>query len=168
GPALAGESLRPLATAAGLAAGVAGLVAIAATWRTRVSVGLAAAASLVTLGIAQQPLNPTAPPELLTLRPAPLEDLGRLEDSRLWSFDYFDGDRAQRYLGRSDFLQITTRPRGLTADETAALATRNILYPPSAAAFGVRGSYDADFSQSYPRPLGELTDLFRRSEREPG
>ncbi len=125
---------------------------------------IAAAASLALLGFAHAGLLPTAPRELLTLEPSPLAALGPRAEARLWVFDYFEPKAARRHLGRSDPLLIASRPAGWSAEQAAALATRDMLYPPSAAAFSVRGSYDADFSLVQPRRLVTLVSLFRAQQ----
>jgi hypothetical protein len=173
GPAasLAGPDLDRLAGRTGLAA--AGVLALGGVLLMRRRLGersagiLTALIAIGTLAGAQADLNPTGPREIVTLRPAPLADLGNLEQARLWTFDYFEGDAAWHFLHRSDPLAIGQRPRGWSAEETAALAMRNALYPPSAAAFGVRGSYDSDFSAIYPRPLEALVEGMRRAQGTP-
>jgi len=124
-------------------------------------------AAIGSLALAHQPLNPGGPREIFTLRPAPLRDLGDSAQARIWVYDYFDGSASQRYLHRADPLAIAQRPRGWSAEETAALAMRNYLFPPSAGIWNVRGSFDEDFSQVYPRPLEALVRLARRLEGTP-
>ena len=169
GPALQGLTLRMGLNAS--AAILMALLAIGTAWGSRRAsrwgVAVAAAVAIASLALAHQELNPGGPREIFTLRPAPLADLAAAAQARLWVYDYFGGDASQRYLHRADPLAIARQPRGWSAEETAALAMRNYLFPPSAGSWNVRGSFDEDFSQVYPRPLEALVRLARRLEGTP-
>ncbi len=112
-------------------------------------------------------VNPAGPPEVLSLRPRVLATLPPAETIRVYVYNYQSRQRSRAYLGR-DYPYVAQRvPAGWNAAEANALAMRNYLFPPSSAAFGIRGSYDLDFVDLYPSYLNTLTYLARTSEGSP-
>lgn len=169
GPVLDGLALGAGLTAVAtiLAAFLAAAAARGAPGPSRWGAGVCATAAIASLCLAHQGLNPGGPREIFTLRPAPLADLGEPAQARIWVYDYFGGDASRQHLHRDDPIAIARRPWGWSAEETAALAMRNYLFPPSANSWNVRGSFDEDVSQVYPRPLEALARLTRRLEATP-
>jgi len=113
-------------------------------------------------------LNRTGPREVLTLRPAALDALRSSPAPRVYVYDYLYADASLRRLGRAEPFAPRRVPPGWSAAEAQALATRDYLFPPSASAWGVGGSFDLDFANTYPVFLDELVRTLRQVEDTPG
>jgi hypothetical protein len=166
-----GALRRPPAEAVGAAAARAMLAPVAVALFGAVSVLLVAArvqpspraAALIgalivgDLAITHAGLNPTAPHDLFTLRPPAASRVAGEAPQRLYVQDYFSGLEAPRLLGRPDPFAITRAPLGWSVPAARALALRLCLFPPSAGAWGLRGSFDPDTAALAPADLAHLT-----------
>lgn len=167
----AGAALTPTAIRVAMASALGLVAALLALRREagRAASGapLAAALALVAPAIEHHRLNPAGPREVFTLRPAPLAALAEVPRPRVYVYDYYFEDRASRYLGRDEPFIPARAPAGFSVSEARALAVRDYLFPPSAAAFGVAGSFDLDFTQTYPAFLDAFVKLPRAVEGTP-
>lgn len=114
-------------------------------------------------------LHTTAPRELLTLRPEVLPLLERSEFPRLYVYDYsmIKEEERQTNPGASSSYRVARLPAGWTAAETLVLAVHLYLNPPTAARWGLFGSYDRDILSFEPVPLARLDALLREMEDTP-
>jgi hypothetical protein len=112
-------------------------------------------------------LNPTAPEALFTQRPPAASLVAGDAPQRLYVQDYFFGPEAPRLLGRPDPFAITRAPVGWSVPAARALALRLCLFPPSAGAWGLRGSFDRDTAALAPAALAHLTAAVTASADAP-
>ena len=160
---------RHLAIAAALAFGMAVLV-MATGRRPGASGALAAAAALLLLGdllSVHHRLNLTASRELFAYRPRALDVARPHPYERIYVYDYFEDDKAVRYLGhRSPYL--TALPQeDWPVPWLEALALRNVLYPTVAGSWNLATAYQTDALGLYAPPLGLLTNALREVEGTP-
>jgi hypothetical protein len=165
--------LAPARAGLGLAA-LAGLLLLAlALLRLRPrpaprALALAAAAlSILDLLAAHADLVPTAPRALYTHRPPVLEPARPPDAGRLYAYDDFVPGRSALFLGRPAPFEIDRAPVGWSADAATALSMRLALFPPTAAAWGVPGSFDHDTPGLAPRRAALLRDLLLAVEGTP-
>jgi len=166
------DSLRAIARGLVLPAFVA-VAATAAALRRRavgaspsLAAGVAALA-VVDLLVAHRPLNPTAPAELVAFRPPVIDVVRDGEGGRLYAYEYFlTAGSARRYLGRDDPYVILPPP-GVPRARAQLLSLRLYPFPPSAARWGVEGSFDVDTRGLFPLPLARLSTLLRAVEATP-
>ena len=120
------------------------------------------------LWLAHSDLHPTAPPELLTVRPPVLSALDTEGGGRTYVYDYalVEG-AALRRLGRDPAYAVLQPPAGFDPRVRAAFATRLYPVPPVAATWGVQGSYDIDLTGLQPLPLWGLNLSLRHAEGTP-
>jgi Bacterial membrane protein YfhO len=120
------------------------------------------------LWLAHNDLHPTAPPELLTVRPPVLSALDTSGGGRTYVYDYalVEG-AALRRLGRDPAYAVLQPPAGFDPRVRAALAVRLYPVPPVAATWGVQGSYDIDLTGLQPLPLWGLNLSLRHAEGTP-
>ena len=156
------------------AAAVAGLAMAVLSWRRRGAgrhasrIAMAAAAVAVAdLVIAHADLVPTAPRTLFTYRPPALDAARPPDHQRLYAYDYFVPGRSAWRLGRAQPFAIERAPDGWRAPAATALAMRLALFPPSAAPWGVPGSFDLDTPGIAPRPTAMLLDALLGLEGTP-
>jgi hypothetical protein len=150
--ALAGAALAGLAMT---------VIALARMRLPRRAAGLTGSAVLVAVAdlvLAHRGLAPTAPRSLFTFRP-PLLDAARPPDhGRLYTYDYFSPGLSEARLGRADPFVIARAPRDWPLVAAGALAMRMTLFPPSAAPWGVAGSFDHDTPGIAPWRSAVLVD----------
>ena len=154
------EASQPLAPAALLA-----LLAAALAWaRARgappgITAAGVSAAALAGLVVAHASLNVTAPASLYLYRPAVLRVLGLNEHQRLFARDTIriPWDARDRYA-----VPRTTDAR--THEIKRALNQIASLYPPSAARWGLPGSFETDLKGLYPAPLAALVNAARAAD----
>jgi hypothetical protein len=154
------EASRPLAPAALLA-----LLAAAFAWaRARgaspaLTAGGVSAAALAGLVVAHASLNLTAPPSFFAYRPPLLDVLGLGEHQRLFSRDYVRVSREalDRYA-----VPRTTDAR--THEIKRSLNQVASLSPPSAARWGLPGSFETDLKGLYAAPLAALVKAARAAD----
>jgi hypothetical protein len=149
-------------------AGLTGALALLRTRRTRALPALAAGLAVVDLLLVHRNLHPTAPPELYKERPEVLEALDG-ERSRLYVYDYLMPTRAQVLAGRNrtPVYRLARVPQGWSTPESLVLGVHMYLNPPTAARWGLRGSYDFDILDFEPEPRFRLTELLRDVEDGP-
>ncbi len=146
-------------TAAGLAAAAAGLLLVGprrgAAWPA-VALAVLCIGDLVLAG---RPVNPLAPRELLTHRPAVLEAV----DPSLPTPRIFVKGDTLGWLAS----QLTRGPAGWRVDWRRALGDIEMLRPPIGARFGISGSYDGDFTGMAPRAQSLMTAAVARADGGP-
>jgi hypothetical protein len=118
-----------------------------------------AAAALAGLVVAHASLNPTAPASFYLFRPAALRVLGLAEHQRLFARDTvrIRADARGRYA-----VPRTTDAR--THEIKRSLNQVASLYPPSAARWGLPGSFEKDLKGLAPAPLAALVDAARAAD----
>lgn len=163
GPA-AGEDLAGLVNAlrgAGVVAVLAGGLWLARSLHARAREGLSAALLLLLLGdwVARgKTVNPLAPPDLYHHKPALLTLLaGRGEGARIF---------ADLYPGAFAFEPVRG-PAGWERWPSAALGALDAIRPPVGARWGIRGSFDGDFTGLGPPAQTALTQLLLRDRTTP-
>ncbi len=166
-PLVVAPVTRKLATAALLAALVAGLALL----RGRVggpglALGLGALV-LADLAFAHPRPNPVAPRALYTYRPEVLDALGDPGQARVYSYDYAVAGRSMRYLGREYAHALERLPQGWNAWAAGALGLQSSLAPQTAGRWRIRQSFEVDYRGLYPAALGQLTILLREMEETP-
>ena len=165
GAAAARAMLAPVAVCLFVLVGVLLLAArAAASPRTAALIGALVVGDLVA---AHATLNPTAPEALFTQRPPAASLVSGDAPQRLYVQDYFSGLEAPRLLGRPDPFAITRAPVGWSVAAARALALRLCLFPPSAGAWGLRGSFDQDTAALAPAAQARLTRAVTESADTP-
>lgn len=149
--------------AAVLAAIGAGLALREPSWRAAALAALA----LLDLAAAHHDLNPTAPVALYTHVPAAVAAARDSNGGRLHVEDYFEPGASRRFLGRDAPYRLERAPVGWDLRAAQALALRETLFPPTASAWGVEGSFERDVPGLEPAPLARLKEVFRRTESAP-
>lgn len=162
------ESLRaatgPLAASAALGALATGLVAragsAASTWGVVV---------LLTLDLlcAHRTLNPTAPALTFSTPPPILADVPLQGPTRIHAWDYQTTILGKTYRRLKPRVPRDGAPRAEPA-LAAARARHDFLSPPTAARFGLLGSYDRDWLGLQPRGQRNLGLFFQTQEETPG
>jgi hypothetical protein len=173
----AGEPARraALAVARGLAgeAALAAVVLALAAWRRRagapapVLATLAALAAVADLALAHPRPNPVAPRALYTTRPEALAAIGDPASARVYSYDYTEAGRAERWLGRPSAHVLERLPEGWRPDAASALGLQLSLAPQTPGRWGLRQGFDIDYRGLQAGPLAGLTRLVRIVEDRP-
>jgi hypothetical protein len=164
-PAAVGQPL----TVAGLACGAGLLLAWAARPRALPRAVLAVGAlAIADVTAAARSVNPVGPCELLEGRPPLLDSLERLAARRVLVYSYADiPGSANRHLGRSRAFRYEGVPASWPEAQIDAVLYRSYLVPPTAGAFGLRGSYDPDVLGLLRPAQRQLVELLRSSEGTP-
>lgn len=158
-----GTDPGPLAFSAALASlALLAVVALRARGAAPLVIGALAAAELVMLG---RDLNLLTVEEFYDYEPPLVQAVG--DGARLYVWDYI-----LRVPGRGHpsegmvavFMDVPSKVAPAAARE---LAMVTYLYPPSAARFGLRGSYDRDLLGFYDRYLADATLVLRAVEDTP-
>jgi hypothetical protein len=163
---LPGTTIGPTTHRLALAAAIC-LALAAVGWRGWPP-AIAVALVLADLLFVHRDLHPVAPRELFAHRPEVLRHLtGALP--RVYVYDYSIGTRNQIRAGtHPGFRYLLARsPAGWPPAAALVLGVHGYLNPPTAARWGVYGSYDLDILGFWPRPVAELTDLLRDVEATP-
>jgi hypothetical protein len=150
---------RKLGTAAawlGLAAALLLLRAFRPEW-SRASGALMAVVVAADLTTANRSVNPLAPAELLAHRPPLLASLRGGDDTRLLSVG--DARRFNQDLARG--------PAGWEPDWRWTLGMVEMVVPPSGTRWGLRGSYDGDFTGLASPRLPFMGVLVRQTDATP-
>ena len=156
--------LGPLAVRLALAGLLAAIAAVVLYRGGPSSVTVLGALAMLDLAAAHHDLNPTAPVALFTHTPAAVATARDPAGGRLFTFDYLEPGASLRDLGRSVPYLLARAPVGWDLRAAQALALREALFPPSASAWGVEGSYDRDVPALEPTPIALLKETFRRTE----
>lgn len=129
---------------------------------------LAAAAAVIgDLLVAHRGLNPTADAALFTYRPPALQEVRSADHMRVYSYDYFEGGKAARYLGHASYLLKIVRRELWPVPWADAIALRTALYPSVIGFWGIEGAYALDGLGLFPRHLSALTWFVRAKEGTP-
>lgn len=148
-----------------LTLGIAALRARSTRWAAASAGALAAIAALDVV-VAHRSLQPSAPRELYTHRPAVVRALDRLPHARVYVYDYTRGEALAR-LARKPGVPLDRAPEGWSLEAALALAMQMHLAPATAGRWGLRTAYDLDYRGLYPHDLGQLTLLLRAVEGTP-
>jgi hypothetical protein len=118
------------------------------------------------LAVANRQINPTTGAGLLNQRPDILAAIPRDTSTRVYAWDY-----VLRAPGRghdtAGMLGIFMEVAMLKDPALGSLAFQAYLYPPSAARWGLRGSFDRDLLGLYPPWINEMNLLVREVEDTP-
>lgn len=117
------------------------------------SAALVAALVLVDLAAVGRTVNPLAPPELMRRRPALLDRVPT--GSRVW----VSMSKPPEWLNR----QVIRGPAGWEWQWWWSAALRDMIWPPTGARWGLRGSFDGDFTGLAPPLLSNLTLVLRNA-----
>ena len=172
GAPVPGEALA-LARGLGREAILAALVLALAVWRRGSGVrapalsALAALLAIADLALAHPRPNPVAPVALYAHRPEVLAALGDPASARVYSYDYSETGRAERWLGRSVAHGLERIPAGWWPGPANALGLQMSLTPQTPGRWGVRQGFDIDFRGLQAEPLARLTRLVRLVEDRP-
>jgi hypothetical protein len=148
----AGTDSRAVALAAATSLGQAALVAGATALLMRFRAGQPgsiAAVALLDLGLFALGQHAWAPPELLAHRPLVVRALHEEAASRVV---------VRRGSQRLED-ELRFGPAGWEPEPRFVLGLQDLLLPPAAARWGLRGSFDGDFTGLAPRPTSALTAL---------
>ncbi len=160
-----GAAARPLLLAAGL-----GATAVVLTARRAVTAsGALALVGFVGLDLfqAHRPLNATAPQALFDTPPRIVSHLPPASFTRLATWDYLSRILGKPYRRAAPDIPSRSAPRDVSPPLAAALARRDFLSPPTAARFGLFGSFDRDWLGLQPRGVHNLSLQFQWSEETP-
>jgi hypothetical protein len=166
-------ALLPLALGLRREAILATFVLTLAVWRGRKGgsaptlAALAAVAAVADLALAHPRPNPVAPVALYLHRPEVLAALGDPLSARVYSYDYSETGRAERWLGRSAPHELERIPTEWRPDPANALGLQMSLAPQTPGRWGVRQGFDIDFRGLQAEPLAGLTRLVRLVEDRP-
>lgn len=160
-----GDAARALFLAAAL--GIAAILLVARS-------ALTASGALVLVGLvgldllqAHRSLNVTAPEALFEAPPAILAHLPPTGFVRLATWEYVVTLLGKPYRRAVPDIPSRNAPRDVSPPLAAALARRDFLSPPTAARFGLFGSFDRDWLGLQPRGVHYLSLQFQMSEETP-
>jgi hypothetical protein len=159
-----------LAHGLGREAVLAALVLVLAAFRRRLgsrAAALAALAAVADLALAHPRPNPVAPRALYTTRPEALAAIGDPASARVYSYDYTEAGRAERWLGRPSAHVLERLPEGWRPDAASALGLQLSLAPQTPERWGLRQGFDIDYRGLQAGPLAGLTRLVRIVEDRP-
>jgi hypothetical protein len=125
-----------------------------------------AALAAADLLVVHRNLQPTAPRELYTHRPAVVQALAAVPHARIYAYDYTRGEALARLRRRPD-LPLARVPEGWAFEAALALAMQMHLAPATAGRWAIRTAYDLDYRGLYPHDLGQLTLVLRAVEGTP-
>lgn len=123
-----------------------------------------ALASVADLAWRHHDLNPSAPAALFTMRPEALDRLPGGRSARVYSYDYGQATPSQKARGMPESPYVLARaPSGWPLPAAAVLGVHEALTPPTAARWGLYGSYDLDtvgfFTPAQTRLVERLRDV---------
>lgn len=137
--------------------------------RTRFGSPLIALAALAPLLARHADMGWTAPADLWTRRPALLDFIGRAPLTRIYVYDYsiLTAPQTRTNSNAATSYTIARLPPGWGPQEALVLGVHLYLNPPTAARWGLFGSYDRDILDFDPEPLARLNEFLRASEATP-
>src|SRR6185503_15987047 len=114
-------------------------------------------------------LHPVAPLDLFRARPQVIRLLDGTDSQRLYVYDYsvITPLQRQRDPDAASSYRLARVPAGWPPGAALVLGVYEYLNPPTAARWGLFGSYDLDILGFYPRPLARLVELLRAREDTP-
>ena len=116
--------------------------------------------------LAHRGLTPTAPRQLFTVKPPLLRGLVDEPTERVYSYDYFEQGKSERYLGHVPYLMRLLR-EDWPAAWTEALALRYSLYPSVLGAWAVEGAFTLDGVGMFQPEFHAFNWLLRAMEGTP-
>jgi hypothetical protein len=132
------------------------------------AVAVVAIASVGDLAWRHHDLNPSAPAALFSIRPAALDRLPGGRSARVYAYDYGLATAAQQARGPLPSPYVLARaPPGWPPPAAMVLGVHEALTPPTAARWGVFGSYDLDTVGFYTPAQTRLVELLRDVEDSP-
>jgi hypothetical protein len=167
---LYGLGARRAAAQAGLASVLAALSA-GATLRGRgAGVGLAPAAVAAVVAVADlvlyhRSVNAVAPPALYTHRPEVLRHLGTPAAARVYAYDYSVRATADTPVRAAP--RLARAPEGWALGPATALAQQLALTPVAGGRWGLRGSFEVDYTGMFPVHVNQAAYLLRALEGTP-
>jgi hypothetical protein len=164
----------PAARNAALAAGLAAGTAAAAAWRARgggrhgaaVAVAVAVSIAIADLVLYHRSLNAVAPTELYTHRPEVLRHVDPGSGPRLYAYDYSVAKDANAPLAPPE-RRLARVPAGWPVGPAKALADQMALTPVTASRWGLRGSYEVDYTGLFPVHVNQAAYILRGMEGTP-
>ena len=131
--------------------------------------GALAIVAFVSLDVLQahRLLNATAPRALFETPPRIVSQLPPTGFVRLATWDYLSRILGKPYRRAAPDIPSKKAPLDVRPALAAALARRDFLSPPTAARFGLFGSFDRDWLGLQPRGVHHLTLQFQMSEETP-
>jgi hypothetical protein len=117
--------------------------------------------------LAHHGLNATADPALFTYRPPALEYVRNADHMRVYSYDYFEHGKSERYLGHGSYMLKIIRKELWPVPWADAAALRTALYPSVIGFWDIEGAYSLDGLGLYPRYLSAITWFVRAKEGSP-
>jgi hypothetical protein len=128
-----------------------------------------AALSVTPLLFQHHALHATAPREIFTARPPALPYLDPSPSRRLYAYNYTAPASVRRDTnpGVEEVHRLVVVKEGWTAVETAWLGVLLCLNPPTAARWGLAGSFDMDILGMDATPLARLNHFLREREDTP-
>lgn len=111
----------------------------------------------------------TAPADLWTRRPSVLSIVRRTPLTRVYAYDYsiLTPPQMRTNPGAVRAFTVARLPFGWTPPQALVLGVHLYLNPPTAARWGVFGSYDRDILGFDPEPLARLNEFVRAAEARP-
>jgi len=136
-----------------------------ADWALPTAAAVAVLAAVELLA-AHRNLQPVAPRELYTHRPAVVRALAAVPHARVYAYDYTRGEALAR-LHRPPGVPLARVPGGWSLEAALALAMQMHLAPATAGRWAIPTAYDLDYRGLYPHELAQLTLVLRAVEGEP-
>lgn len=134
-------------------------------WARPTAAAVAVLASVELLA-AHRNVQPVAPRELYTHRPAVVQALAALPHARVYAYDYTRGEALAR-LNRRPGVPLARVPAGWSLEAALALAMQMQLAPATAGRWAIPTAYDLDYRGLYPHDLAQLTLVLRAVEGTP-
>ena len=172
GVLLAAGSTRAARNVA-LAAGLATLSAAAAGWRLRgprmrgAPAAVVAMIALADLLLYHRSLNAVSPTALYTHRPEVLRHLDLSSPSRIYAYDYSVASAPSGKSSATVERRMARTPAGWPPGPATALAEQMALTPVAASRWGLRGSYEVDYTGLFPVHVNQAAYLLRAMEGTP-
>lgn len=160
---------------AGLAAGLALVTVAAAAWRTRPAgrtaapAVLAAALAVADLVFYHRSLNAVSPVALYTHRPEVVRVIAGSPQPRVYAYDYSTAEvaRGESALSAASSRRLQRVPPGWALGPAAALAQQMALTPITGSRWGLRGSFEVDYTGLFPSHVNLAAYMLRTLEGMP-
>lgn len=167
------DLLAPVTVLVALEAAACGVLLLVAlrgrAGRMRFGALLVALSVLGPLLVRHAEMHWTAPADLWTRRPALVSLFRGAPLTRLYVYDYsiLTAPQLRTNPGAEDSYRLARQPPGWDAHAALVLGVHMYLNPPTAARWGLFGSYDRDILEFDPEPLARLTERLRAAEATP-
>jgi hypothetical protein len=127
---------------------------------------VAAAVAVADLAFYHRSVNVVSPPELYTHRPDVLRHVGPADTARVYAYDYSVPPAAGATLAPVA-LRLARAPAGWSAGPATALAQQMALTPFTAGRWGLRGSFEVDYTGLFPVHVNQAAYFLRTLEGTP-